>query len=322
VAGVDLVIVPSGELGNEVGPGSTDGPSLFNRDGYVVGRSALPRDLILDMRKAVLERLGRFGQLRETDDSAEVVRANAGWSAPAGEQATALMMAEKEALDGFADPVLASGLLEAALERLWGRPPLVHRSAMVTMSIPGEDRYGTSPHRDIGAGGPDRVRLWVPLVRLDPLGGGLALAVGSHEIEELPESDGSPFVHPRTGEPVGLNPADFGDTWRVTHFEIGDVLLFRPDIVHASVVNRTKFVRLAVPFFATDGRLPEPPGARLSNLQLSLRTLQTGPEFSTIMQRLGASSQEIRMLMTTVEDEVPSETECRELLRELRASRT
>ena len=231
------------------------------------------------------------------------------------------MMREKELLDGFAGPLVDSGLLEPAIERLWGRRPFVFRGAMVTLDIPGEGPYGTSPHRDIGPGGAGRIRFWVPLTDIEPLGGGLALAVGSHLIDEFPDPAGrSPYRIKRTGQEVGLAPEDFAGTWRAAALRVGDVLLFRPDIVHVSTANETPHVRIAIPFFAQDAREPVPVTAALSNLEMSRRTLRLVED----LRALGAASAEIRPIMDDWHGgrlgiEPPSGEECRGLLEERRA---
>lgn len=308
------MIVPDGVLGNEVGPGSADGPRLFARDGYVIGRRMLPPEPLRAARRDIIRRLAPIGHFAAWPDADDKAR----WS---GHPETGdSMMRSKELLDGFAGPLLDSGLLEPAIERLWGRPPVVYRGAMVTLSVPEDGPFGTAPHRDIGPGGAGRVRFWVPLTGIDTLGGGLALAVGSHRLDRLPEPAGrSPYRNKRTGEPNGLAPEDFAGTWRAAALDVGDVLLFRPDIVHASTANQTPHVRIAIPFFAQDARDPVPATVALSNLEISRGTLRLVED----LRSLGAAGPEIRPIVSDFigghfGTEPPSLDECRTVLQQRR----
>lgn len=302
------MIVPVGELGNEVGPGSSDGPRLFERDGYVVARGALPREAIEAIRHEAIARLGESGIFSPDQSDPDAVR----WSGRYEDVDPALSgaeraLAQKQLLAGFADTLLDSGLLEPLLERLWGRSPRISRAAMLTLVPPGADVDG-SPHRDIGPGGPGHVRLWIPLVRIGRGGGGLALALGSHRLSlrELPVPSAEAFA----------------GSWHETTFAVGDALLFRPDIVHGSTPNTSGHVRMALPLFATDRRLPSTPGAELSDVERTRGVLEFGPVFNHYMGELGASSNEIRFLLPWAwwgRSRPPTKDECSTQLSALRS---
>lgn len=304
------MISPTGALGNEIGPDSTDGPALFARDGYVVARGMLPREQVNAMRERVLAGLDGFDLIASEQPDRELVRWS-GQPAPAEFKAyQASVMHVKERVDGFAEPLLDSGVLEPIIERLWGHPPLVHRSTMLTLSLPSGGHWETTPHRDLGTGGPDHIRFWVPLAPIESRAGGLALAIDSHR----PDA-------PLPGGGAGLDPDAFTGSWRSTSFEVGDALLFRPDIVHASEINESRHIRLAAPFFAQDARLPAPAVWRLSNLEISRRTIA----LSERMTSLGATREETREFVTKLiadadSAEVPDEAECRRWLAAVRST--
>jgi hypothetical protein len=158
-----------------------------------------------------------------------------------------------------------------AIGVIWGRPAAIWAGvATIFPMIPGSP---TRVHRDgwykQGVGAPkDHANMWIPITELGDGDGALAVAVGSHRIPDGPA--GVPMPHPIHLDVVtntGNMPTDdvLAPLWRTTRFEVGDALLFRPDIVYATTANDGPYLRLAIVYVAQDACVPLPVGAGLTH---------------------------------------------------------
>lgn len=157
--------------------------------------------------------------------------------------------------------LLASGLANQAVEWLWGRRAAFWERAVLYVLVPGNP---TRVHRDgwqmMGVGGPEsHFNFWLPLTRLDEGDGALAVAVGSHGLPDQPAR--VPMLHPIHREVLvntGQRPVAevLAPLWRTTRFEVGDALLFRPDIVHSTTLNTGCCLRMALGMGGQDADVP------------------------------------------------------------------
>jgi hypothetical protein len=255
------MIVPVDELQHEVPPGARGDPDVFDREGYGVGRQVFAPELLRELRASVVETL-------LAEERVERV---------AGEEDRFLWVGDgTQRIDDPYDfgagiqELIRSGTGAEAFRTIWGRPAAIwqHGIRFIPM-LPGTP---TRVHRDgwhmQGVGAPkDHGNLWIPLTRLGEGDGALAVAVGSQEIADEPLD--VPMHHP-----VHLDMSHSGNVppehvlaplWRTTRFEVGDALLFRPDMIHATTANDGQFLRLAIVLLAQDARLPLPVSAGLSH---------------------------------------------------------
>lgn len=254
-------ILLTGELDHEAPAGAGTDRARFDRHGYVVGRGAFPADALRQLRAPVVAHLIDAGLVEAVTGEPDRFR----WTG----DPTQL---DPEALQELPDdlPLVSSGAVSTAVERLWGRRFRLWEDCGVFLQLPDREGYVASVHADAWhvrcSDGPGTyVNAWVPLTSIGRAEGGLALALGSDD----PTRPGPEMV-PVTDRPslwsntLRTLPAQaFDGTWATTAFELGDVLLFRPDLVHGSSPNHSEFVRLAAVFHGQDASFPVPEEAGL-----------------------------------------------------------
>jgi hypothetical protein len=125
----------------------------------------------------------------------------------------------------------------------------------------------TAPHCDIvymGRGTKELYTAWIPLTPISILDGPLMVLERSHRIERLRndygrmdiDKDGNwrklKFRHGRVfrGGDYSRNPrrarAEFGLRWLTSEFEPGDVVIFTPYTLHASLDNHSRQFRISI----------------------------------------------------------------------------
>jgi hypothetical protein len=124
--------------------------------------------------------------------------------------------------------------------------------------------HGTKPHCDIvymGRGTRDLYTAWIPYGDVSYEVGGLMILEGSHlqadRLRNYLEMDVDTYCvnHPeradnwKFGGALSNNPVSLrqklGGRWLSTEFEMGDLLTFRMETVHASLDNQTHMIRLS-----------------------------------------------------------------------------
>ncbi len=224
-------------------------------EGYFLARGLLAAEPVASARHAVLQELRRRGTLAP-DAPAEEARPN-------GRLAGKRVMPELGAL-----PEVRALLREAPLvdtfARLLGGTPRMLDHVWLRMVPPG---HSTTPHCDIVYMGRGTHRLctaWIALADVPRTSGALMLLERSHLIESLRErywnldvdrdrlwgrirfrhwkvvSEGK-YSH----NPHGVQ-REFGRRWLTTDFRAGDVLVFSPFVMHASLDNVSDRVRVTV----------------------------------------------------------------------------
>lgn len=257
------MIIPTGKLSHEISAGSRGAAAAFDREGYGIGRGVLPADMLRAVRAPLIEALVADGHVEPVEDDEDRFR----W---VGDEASFEKNRYREALQADVEELLVrSGLAARAIETIWGRRPALWERVSLFVSIPGA---ATDGHRDgwmmTGVGGPDQhSNFWCPLTRLDQGDGQLAVAAGSHRIADQPAP--VPVAHPMHRdvlENTGNRPADdvLAPLWRTASFEVGDAILFRPDIVHGAIRNDGPHVRIAFVLLSQDEGEPLAVAAGLS----------------------------------------------------------
>ncbi|MGH3781134.1 MAG: phytanoyl-CoA dioxygenase family protein [Pseudonocardiaceae bacterium] len=103
--------------------------------------------------------------------------------------------------------------------------------------------------------------------------GGLGLAVGSHHQGRLPRRDLPEFTDRaapgQSASPqlaTGIDPGLVNDHWHTASMEPGDLIVFRPDVVHRGLPATSDRIRIALTGVASATSDPLP------------HTMYTGPE--------------------------------------------
>jgi ectoine hydroxylase-related dioxygenase (phytanoyl-CoA dioxygenase family) len=245
-------VASSGALDHEVTAGARAHRAAVDREGYSVARRVFEPEVLREVRAPLIEKLVADGSIQADFGDEDRFR----WTGDAG-------TFERRQRDVIGDNVerllFRTGAAGKAVEAAWGRTPALRNFNLFLMP-PGDP---TRVHRDgwwiSDGGGPgEHFNLWVPLTRLGRGDGGLAVAVGSHRIADQPAP--VPLKHPMHLDALA-NTGDYPDElleplWRTTRFELGDGLLFQPDIVHSTTANHGPYLRIALVLTGRDNNLP------------------------------------------------------------------
>ena len=197
--------------------------ALFDERGVVVVKSLLPWDTV--------EGVADFLNGKEADAMGQFAL---------GSRLAAELLAIPRALakDAILHEILGT-------DRLFLHMPPMARAVMPEAphaAVPLHQDASYNPHLR------DFLTLWVPLVPIDDVCGGVAVYPMSHRTETItgppPANDWLPAIHPPEGaERVVLAP-----------LRLGDVVILHPKVMHESMRNRSGHVRLSCDYrFFGDG---------------------------------------------------------------------
>lgn len=223
-------------------------------EGYLYLRGFFPREIITRARMSLLERLAE----------------NDGIFDPAYPLADGILLSETKSPNGF-NPEAALG--NSAVQRVVFGPEI---RDFYTRLLGGVIRHfdyvwvrsmglghGTRPHCDIvymGRGTHELYTAWIPYGDVSFDVGGLIILEKSHlqaerirrylnsdvdtYCENIPGRHGWKFGGALSANPASLREK-FGGRWLGAEFQMGDLLTFRIDTVHASLDNQTNRIRLS-----------------------------------------------------------------------------
>ncbi len=230
-------------------------------DGYLYLPGYLDRELVLEARRSVTDRLAEEGLTDPNYPPDEAV-------APAG---SGLKFQPDLAHDN--EPLhrlLYGGRMIEFYERFLGGPVRHYDFTWIRTIAPG---HGTHPHGDVvfmGRGTHDLYTAWTPLGDVDYELGGLMILEDSHRLRSLREGylrrDVDEYCENVPGEeeyakagstmygwrwdgrlsddPVELR-RELGGRWLTAEYRAGDLLTFTTYTIHASLDNRSKRIRLS-----------------------------------------------------------------------------
>lgn len=230
-------------------------------DGYLYLPGYLDRELVLNARKSVTERLAAEG-LTDPDFPADDAVAPSG----SGLKFQPDLAHDNEPLHRL----LYGGRMMEFYKRFLGGPVRHYDFTWMRAIAPG---YGTNPHGDVvfmGRGTHDLYTAWTPLGDIDYELGGLMILEGSHRLESLHEGylrrDVDEYCENVEGEeehaktdltmhgwrwdgslsddPVKLREL-LGGRWLTGEFRAGDLLTFSTYTIHASLDNSSDRIRLS-----------------------------------------------------------------------------
>ncbi len=222
-------------------------------EGYLYLRGGLDRQLVLEARAAVTQKLQRDGYLLAGSEPSEAIFNTAGRP----------ISFKPELADD--NPPLARLLYDGPMMDFFGAflGGAVRHYDFTWMRAVGPGT-GTPSHCDVvymGRGTTTSLyTAWTPLGDIDFVQGGLMILEGSHRNERLKETYGrydvdtfcsnKPEVHGwKRGGHLSRDPnqisRSIGGRWLTSEFSAGDVLIFTPYTVHASLDNRSDRIRLS-----------------------------------------------------------------------------
>ncbi len=224
----------------------------IDEDGYLYIKGFFPRELVMEARRAMTDKLNQVGLIEPNTDPIEGnLRAGA----------------DVGFLPGIARD-------DVSVQRIVFGPEIhefyatmlnsenIRHFDFIWVRAMGHGQ-GTPPHCDVvymGRGTHNLYTAWIPYGDVPYDLGGLMILEGSLQqadrIRNYLESDVDTFcennperhgwVHggALTKNPVSLQEK-FGGRWLTTEFQMGDLLTFRIDTIHASTDNQTRRVRLS-----------------------------------------------------------------------------
>jgi 1-deoxypentalenic acid 11beta-hydroxylase len=187
--------------------------------------------------------------------------------------------------------------LRPVADRVCGHRMHIWRALHIFAAIPDDPSHVTPPHQDnfaVTTTG-DYRRLWIALTEIHFGDGGLGLAAGSHHHGRLPRRDlpeftdrAAPGQSTSSRPATGVDPGLVNDHWHTASMEPGDLIVFRPDVVHRGLPASSDRIRMALTVIASATSDPPP------------HTMYTGPENRARHKRvrelaapLGLSEQEL-----------------------------
>jgi len=129
--------------------------------------------------------------------------------------------------------------LRSVADRVCGHA--MHVWLHIFAAIPDDPSHVTAPHQDnfaMNSTG-DYRRLWIALTEIPFGDGGLGLAIGSHHQGRLPRralleftDRAAPGQSTSPRPATGIDPQVVNDHWHTASMEAGDLIAFRPELVH------------------------------------------------------------------------------------------
>jgi hypothetical protein len=203
----------------------------YRREGYLFFRGLLPRQEVLEVRRAAVEAAAAEGWLRPgTDpmlgltDHTPVAEGEKAWI-PVYERLQRAECFHRLKLNAQVRQIVEILLDEPA----WALPMTIAR-----ISFPRDNGRQTQPHQDwlYVQGSLDTISCWAPLGDVPQEVGGLKILAGSHK---------AGILIPRAAQGPGGNvvPCDPTLPWVASDFQAGDLLMFNALTVHGARANFT-----------------------------------------------------------------------------------
>jgi phytanoyl-CoA dioxygenase PhyH len=202
-------------------------------EGHLFFRGLLPREDVMVVRRAILERCRDAGWLVDGTELMEgIVDPTKACVEPEPRFLALYNEVQKlEAFHSFAHRPELLGVVEAVL----GEPALPHPNKIARFSFPQNVKHTTPAHQDFPfiQGTAETFTTWIPLGDTPRELGGLKIDAGTHRSRVYDH-------HISFGAGgMGIDPDALPDNWHSTDYRAGDVLLFHSMIVHQALPNLT-----------------------------------------------------------------------------------
>ena len=213
----------------------------YERDGYLFFRGVLERAEVDRVAGALLAAMRAEALVEPPADGRRPAR----WS---GRQLDAIDDRSFYEVPYYPE-LIDTETTQRFLRRVFGEPVFTFRSLTVRYALPADDRHISLPHQDhffIRHTAAFRT-LWVPLLPIEPAGGALAVAAGSHRagLRRHEETDVLSYVL-KGRRQRGLSLDDVPQPWHTTAYRPGDALVFHSHALHWALPNQSESVRLSV----------------------------------------------------------------------------
>lgn len=223
----------------------------FNENGYLFFKNVLNREQILKAKEDMTKALRDQGVVKG-DSSDPIIKPG-----------TSVIEVDDAPFHNLSSikGIIASPELQATLDIAYGERAHISRSLGIRYAMPTDDAYLTPSHQDyFYVREHDQFRMiWIPLMDLEIVNGGLAIAAGSHKygLRDHVEFDGVYSYHLKGRTQKGIPEEDVHGGWASSSYEIGDLLMFHCCAVHRSLPNNSSLARLALNSITYPSRMPK-----------------------------------------------------------------
>lgn len=218
----------------------------LDEDGYLCMRGLVPIDLLMNLRRDILEVCREAGWL---DESADLMEGVAYDGPPLTEGDSEFMAVYKKVihLDSF-EAFPQDAVFLDLMTRLLGSEALNHRLRIGRIVFPQNVAQTTAAHQDFTyiKGTPETYTIWSPLGDCPRSIGGLAVLRSSHRLGLIEHTQDTTKKYAGWG----VNDTQWTDEdvqWVSSEMSAGDVLIFHAYTVHKGLPNTSgRLMRLSV----------------------------------------------------------------------------
>jgi len=215
----------------------------FDADGYVYVPGLIDPDLLLDLRRQIVEICRDCQWLKPGTDPMDAIS----WTVPKveGEEAYFEVYDRIQRLQDFhalAHEPRVLGLMRALL----GDSAFPHPLSVARLVFPESRDWSTPPHQDYvnNQGTADLYACWIPLSDCPRALGSLAILEGSHRLGLQPVEYSLGAGHRQTTLPPEASTL----CWVAGDFGLGDAIAFHSLTIHRALANETDRMRLSVDY--------------------------------------------------------------------------
>ncbi|GCE26837.1 hypothetical protein KDA_23210 [Dictyobacter alpinus] len=204
--------------------------------GYLFFRQLIPAEVVLEVRRDVLNLIKAAGWLDPAHDMMEAVVLPGTETKSEGQREYMDVYRQVLRLPSFHNFPTHPALMAIATRLLEGEV-LVHPRRIGRITFPGSVKYTTPAHQDFFyiRGSVETYSCWTPLGDCPMELGGLAVWPGSHRQGFIEHSVQHPGAVGGKGVPVDESQA----IWHSGNFGCGDALFFRSYTIHKALPNLT-----------------------------------------------------------------------------------
>lgn len=215
----------------------------FDRDGYVLLRGAVDRELLLDVRRAITNVCRSHGWLDPAHDPMAAIPQTGPFVE--GEPQYLEVYDDIQRLEQF-HSVPHHPSVQRCMTALLGDTAFPHPLGIARLMFPDNEEWTTPPHQDYpnNQGTFDLYTCWIPLADCSVEEGNLSILAGSHRFGIAPL---------RASLGAGTRRVELDERfdelrWVGGDLRLGDALIFHSLTVHRALPNRSDALRLSVDY--------------------------------------------------------------------------
>ena len=215
---------------------------FYRERGYLFIRNAIPRQLVLNARKEILQKYAIIGEVDDRQDVTLGIQLNNSYR----EQVNVRALRQSIVSGYYYQSVSRFSAIQNIVSRT-----LSHESKMLDYLWPrlASSGSGTALHQDApfitGAKVGASVSVWTPLGDISPQEGSLVILNGSHKSEALRNEYGNKDVDKENkfgwyGTSLYESQQKIGGEWLTAEFKAGDIIIFDLMTLHGAFDNNSK----------------------------------------------------------------------------------